>query len=148
MAARSAFPYANFAATRSETAFLELTDTVRSRFLQLRRHEMNYLLYAPAAGADEAAAIRQRYPAYERVSGLVEANVFDWPLANAARPQSEQDLAADHQLVLWLQELDSLIAGLRKTGESILTVSKDLDRDAREKVGAAIGRLQTALFVL
>jgi hypothetical protein len=50
MAALSAFLYANFVEIRAETAFLELTDTVRSKSLQPRRHEKNYLFYAPAAG--------------------------------------------------------------------------------------------------
>jgi len=200
MAALSAFLYANFVEIRAETAFLELTDTVRSKSLQLRRHEKNYLLYAPATAGDEAASIRaylaeldailarvpepgrglaaslgplvreyrqqfgrietlvrviaaesaafrQRSPVYARVSGLLEANFLDKPLADVAYLQSDHDLAADHQLVLWLQELDVLITGLRRTGESILTASKELDRSAREKVDAAIRRSQTALFV-
>jgi two-component system, NtrC family, sensor kinase len=200
MAALSAFLYANFAEISAETAFLELTDTVRSKSLQLRRHEKNYLLYAPAAGTDEAASIRTylgeldaiiaqvpepgrglatslgplvreyrqqfgrietlvtaiaresaafraRSTAYGRVSGLVEANFLDKPLADVAYLRSDHALAADSQLILWLQELDTLITGLRKTGEGILTASKELDRSAREKVDDAIRRSQTALFV-
>jgi signal transduction histidine kinase len=201
MAALSAFLYANFVEVRAETAFLELTDTVRSKSLQLRRHEKNYLLYAPATTGDEAAAIRvylgeldailarvpepgrglaaslgplvaeyrrqfarvealvtaiagesaafrARSTAYARVSGLVEANFLDRPLADVLYLRADHDLAADSQLILWLQELDTLITGLRKTGESILTASKELDASARDKVDAAIRRSQTALFVI
>jgi signal transduction histidine kinase len=200
MAALSAFLYANFVEIRAETAFLELTDTVRSKSLQLRRHEKNYLLYAPdTAGVEaasirsylreldvilsrvpepgrglaaslgplveeyrqqfgrietllgdiaaESAALRARSPAYARVSGLMEANFLDRPLADVAYLRSDHDLAADHRLIIGLRELDTLITALRKTGESILSASKELDRSAREKVDAAISRSQTALFV-
>ena len=58
MAALSVFLYANFVEIRAETAFLEFTDTVRSKSLQLRRHEKNYLLYAPDTAGREATAIR------------------------------------------------------------------------------------------
>jgi signal transduction histidine kinase len=53
----SIYLYANFAEIQRETAFLELTDTIRSKTLQLRRHEKNYFLYAPAAGQEESRAI-------------------------------------------------------------------------------------------
>src|SRR6266498_935379 len=55
----STFLYLNFIEIRKETAFLELTDTIRSKSLQLRRHEKNYFLYAPKKAADESAAIYQ-----------------------------------------------------------------------------------------
>jgi hypothetical protein len=41
----SAFLYLNFVEIKKETVFLELADTIRSRSLQLRRHEKNFLLY-------------------------------------------------------------------------------------------------------
>ena len=41
----SAFLYLNFVEIKNETVFLELADTIRSRSLQLRRHEKNFLLY-------------------------------------------------------------------------------------------------------
>lgn len=37
--------YVNFIGIRKEIRYLELSDTVRSRTLQLRRHEKNFLLY-------------------------------------------------------------------------------------------------------
>lgn len=78
----STFLYLNFLEIRKETAFLELTDTVRSKSLQLRRHEKNYFLYAPEKAADESRAIYQylrelddvlegmRPPARERADSL------------------------------------------------------------------------------
>jgi signal transduction histidine kinase len=52
------FEYLNFAAIKREIRFLELTDTVRSKSLQLRRHEKNFFLYAPRSAAVELKAIR------------------------------------------------------------------------------------------
>jgi signal transduction histidine kinase len=101
-----------------------------------------------AAIAAESAAFRARSPAYARVGDLVEANVLDRPLVDVAYLRADHALAADHQLIRQLEELDALIAGLRKTGEGILTASKELDSRAREKVDAAIGRSRTALLVV
>lgn len=53
----SVFLYLNFIEIKKETAFLELTDTIRSKSLQLRRHEKNYFLYAPAKAEEESKAI-------------------------------------------------------------------------------------------
>jgi signal transduction histidine kinase len=53
------FEYANFVAIRREIRFLELTDSIRSKSLQLRRHEKNFFLYGPDTSAEEAKAIRR-----------------------------------------------------------------------------------------
>jgi signal transduction histidine kinase len=200
LAALSAFLYANFVEIRAETAFLELTDTVRSKSLQLRRHEKNYLLYSPVIMTDEAAqnraylgqleetlgsapgetrglaasllpllreyrgqferietlvaaigaesaAFRRRSPAYARVSSLVEANFLDRPLADVAYLRADHALAADSELLRGLEELETQITGLRRTGEAILVASKALDQSARAKVDAAILRSRNALFL-
>jgi two-component system NtrC family sensor kinase len=55
----SGFLYLNYVEIHKETEFLELTDTIRSKSLQLRRHEKNYFLYAPAEAASETEAIHQ-----------------------------------------------------------------------------------------
>jgi two-component system, NtrC family, sensor kinase len=52
------FEYVNFIAIKKEIRFLELTDTVRSKSLQLRRHEKNFFLYSPRAADEESASIR------------------------------------------------------------------------------------------
>jgi len=51
------FLLVNFVEIKKETTFLELTDTIRSKSLQLRRHEKNYFLYAPSKTTDETKAI-------------------------------------------------------------------------------------------
>lgn len=42
----AAFEYFNFVQIKGEMRFLELSDTIRSKSLQLRRHEKNFFLYA------------------------------------------------------------------------------------------------------
>ena len=39
------FSYINFVEIRKEIRYLELSDTIRSKSLQLRRHEKNFFLY-------------------------------------------------------------------------------------------------------
>jgi hypothetical protein len=39
------YSYVNFIEIRKEIRYLELSDTLRSKTLQLRRHEKNFLLY-------------------------------------------------------------------------------------------------------
>jgi len=53
----SSFLYLNFVEIKKETLFLEMTDTIRSKSLQLRRHEKNYFLYAPEHAEDESTSI-------------------------------------------------------------------------------------------
>lgn len=55
----SALLYLNFIEIRKEMVFLELTATIRSKSLQLRRHEKNYFLYAPSEATEETKAIHQ-----------------------------------------------------------------------------------------
>jgi signal transduction histidine kinase len=58
IAVLAVFDYINFAAIMQEIRFLELTDTIRSKSLQLRRHEKNFFLYSPRSASGEAKAIR------------------------------------------------------------------------------------------
>src|SRR5574342_270957 len=55
----AAFEYANVVQIGKEIRFLELTDTVRSKSLQLRRHEKNFFLYSPSKSAEESSAIHR-----------------------------------------------------------------------------------------
>lgn len=50
------FEYVNFIKIRNEIHLLEVTDTIRSESLQLRRHEKNYFLY-PLKAEEESAAV-------------------------------------------------------------------------------------------
>lgn len=52
----AAFEYVNFIQVRGELRFLEVTDTIRTKALQLRRHEKNFFLY-PAKSEEELLTI-------------------------------------------------------------------------------------------
>src|SRR5208337_4869675 len=55
----SIFEYINFIEIRKEIRFIEFTDTIRSKTLQLRRHEKNFFLYGSQAAGTESASIYQ-----------------------------------------------------------------------------------------
>jgi len=52
--ALAVFEYVNFIEIRKEIRYLEITDTIRSKSLQLRRHEKNFFLYGPSPGESQA----------------------------------------------------------------------------------------------
>jgi signal transduction histidine kinase len=196
----SVFLYLNFIEIKKETVFLELTDTVRSKSLQLRRHEKNFFLYAPVEAHDEEKAIyaylnelddilagmkneqgnrtaaltmliqgyREQFsaietllkavskesdklkrssPAYTKVSRLVESNFLVKPSEVIAYLQQEHALPSGHRFIVWLKYLDMEITALRKTGEGILVVSKELDKTAREKVDSFNHRSRNAILI-
>lgn len=196
----SAFLYLNFIEIKKETIFLEMTDTLRSKSLQLRRHEKNYFLYAPEHAADESREIyaylkelddllnstktpaadrmssmrglvheyrgqfirietlvviisdesnrlKRSSPAYFNISRLIEANFLDKPLEDVTFLAEAFTLPPDHSLLMNLKELNIEIIALRKTGEVLLTSSKELDKDAREKVDGFIRQSRIAILI-
>ncbi len=50
----AAFEYASFIEIRKEIRFLEITDTIRSKSLQVRRHEKNFFIYGPLSEENKA----------------------------------------------------------------------------------------------
>src|SRR5574341_1308998 len=53
----AAFEYLSFVEIRKEIRYLEITDTISRKSLQLRRHEKNYFLYSPENMEEESAAV-------------------------------------------------------------------------------------------
>lgn len=53
----AAFEYLSFVEIRKEIRYLEITDTISRKSLQLRRHEKNYFLYSPENMAEESTAV-------------------------------------------------------------------------------------------
>jgi signal transduction histidine kinase len=194
------FLYLNFVEIKKETTFLELTDSIRSKSLQLRRHEKNFFLYAPAKAETESKAIYQYLDeldkilvsmkttkidrtasldnllleyrrqfgnlerlvktvsteserlkksstAYSKISRLIESNFLDKPLEDVKYLQEVYFLQSDHELISSLKELDIEITALRKTGENILTGSKELDKAARDKVDNFIRISRIAILI-
>ena len=50
------FEYVNFTKIKKEIGHLEVTDTIRSKSLELRRHEKNFFLY-PLKAKTESEAV-------------------------------------------------------------------------------------------
>ncbi len=189
---------ANFIEIRKEIRYLELADSLRSKSLQLRRHEKNFFLYgdlneteqvhayiqdiesvirtAPRYSARNLSAIQAKTEEYGQRFAAIERSVADFQNAFSALKQSHQRAADLFPLIEAtflerpaavsevlgnvflispqdpsrerLADLATEIKALRKNGEELLTISKDLDKSAREKVEHAITLLQTMTLVL
>jgi signal transduction histidine kinase len=204
IAVLAAFEYINVVKIKNEIRFLELTDTIRSKSLQLRRHEKNFFLYSdsPAKASEEVAtihrylgeleeilngrfpaskvsnlpALQERVRAYRRVFDAIETQLDEltsalrtiknghrqqaqfFPLIESAfydRPARAADfleatfgLHPSHAIIVGLRRLDGEINDLRKNGEDILSISKELDRQARENVETGIRTSQIAILVV
>jgi two-component system NtrC family sensor kinase len=193
------FGYASFIEIRKEIRFLELSDTIRSKSLQLRRHEKNFFLYKDTREAETVhgylselgeilgrnnladrlgklpslndmieeygrrfkrieilvqdfqkrfGGLKITHSQYENFFPLIESTVLERPLVNAEILRSAFVLPSDDPIVRILRELDGEINALRKTGEDILVVSKDIDAMARERAERHISSLQTMTFIL
>jgi two-component system NtrC family sensor kinase len=196
----AAFEYVNFIEIKKEIRYLEITDTLSRKSLQLRRHEKNYFLYSPQKADEESAAVhayldelkgmlaqnpridqaeqlslRERINEYERrftvieaearnltpafqkvrtanranghVITLVESTFLERPVQSADFLAKEFLLPRRHPLITGLHELNADIMSLRKTGEDILVLSKDLDKVAREKAETVIRVSQIAILI-
>ena len=191
--------YVNFLEVRKEIRYLELADTVRSKSLQLRRHEKNFFLYGDSKEINEVhtylrdlkTILEQGRKSYntEKFLGLenkideyslrfsrieviyrdflkeftwlkplrkeyssffplIESTFLERPLVNAELIEKIFSLNLSSPVIAGLRELNDEISSLRKNGEEILTLSKDLDKSAREKAERAISLSQTAALVL
>ncbi len=196
----AAFEYINFIELKKEVRYLEVTDTINRKSLQLRRHEKNYFLYSPQKASEESAAVREylselkallaekpgidradnltlrssiaeyerrfttiedsalrltdifektkaSYGKSERSFALVEATFLERPAQSAEFLEKVFFLPRGHALIAGLQELEAEITALRKNGEDILVISKDLDKVARENAETVIRVSQVAILV-
>lgn len=193
------FAYATFVEIRKEIRYLELADTIRSKSLQLRRHEKNFFLYrdpkeigavheymreleeilrqgSPFDNREKLQSLRKiieeykegfdrieimlsefqkefdrlktSYPQYSSFVPLIESTSLEQPLLNAKLLERTFSMRSGDPAILILKGLDSEIGDLRKNGEDLLIISKDLDKSARERVEMSIGLLQNAAFIL
>ncbi|GBE58256.1 sensor protein ZraS [bacterium BMS3Abin01] len=85
--------------------------------------------------------------AYEAAMPLVEATVRDKPAVVATFLQEQLSLADDHPLIVQLKQLDADIGLLRNTGEEIVVISNEFDRDARSNAENGIRQSQVAILV-
>jgi two-component system NtrC family sensor kinase len=200
IAVLAAFEYINFIELKKEVRYLEITDTINRKSLQLRRHEKNYFLYSQLKANAESAAVRaylgelkallmqnpdidkadklalrssmaeyeRRFNAIEfsaqrltsifeetkasygknkKFFSLVEATFLERPAQSADFLEKAFLVAPGHALITGLRELDNDITALRKTGEDIMVISKDLDKVARENAETVIRVSQMAILI-
>ena len=196
--------YVSFLEIRKEIKRLEFTDTIRSKTLQLRRHEKNFFLYGPQKSADEAKSVhdylkqidgiigenlkytkeddsgellrlRALISAYGRRFTLIESEAQGlvvelekekatskdlarlYPLVELTfleRPKDGADylegssLLSSSKIADGLRVLDGEINALRKDGEDLIALSKDLDKSARDSADRAIRVSQAATIVI
>lgn len=197
----AAFEYFSFIKIRKEIRYLEITDTIRSKSLQLRRHEKNFFLYGYPTAYEEAELTHQylieldailgnnlkidetgklynlrelineyghrfnkielslkdlskqleninaSYERYSNLFPLIEFTFSERPGQAAEFLEKVFLLPANHSLIKGLRALDSEINALRKTGEGIIIVSKELDRLARENAENVIHISQVAILI-
>jgi len=192
------FEFINFIEIRKEILNLELTDTIRSKSLQLRRHEKNFFLYPRTKEESEAVhkylqdlhgILNQSHPGkrpdmllsnlktyvkeYEtnfsaielsvddlcneiektktKFPGyfpLVETSMVEYPLQVIALLNKVFMLPPDSEIVKELRDLDVRMRSLRKNGEDILNVSKELDKVARTNVENTIYMSRLAILII
>jgi two-component system NtrC family sensor kinase len=200
IAVLAAFEYLSFTEIKKEIRYLEVTDTISRKSVQLRRHEKNYFLYSPQKAAEESGNVHtylgelktllgenpridqadtqslrnsiadyeNRFKAIEtaaldltfqfdraragsrenaRFLSLVESTFLEQPAQAADFLEKVFHLPRNDRLITGLRNLDQDIAALRKTGEDILILTKDLDKIAREKAETVIRVSQVAILV-
>ncbi|MBI4687536.1 MAG: GHKL domain-containing protein [Nitrospirae bacterium] len=192
------FEYLNFIEIKKEIRYLEITDTIRSKSLQLRRHEKNFFLY-PLQAKEEADAVH-RYidellrivneaelvsrtdnlenlineyavrfnkieKLIEQITGelkkiakphsnfsrflpLIKLTFIEQPLQTAVFLEDAVNLPSNHPIIDGLKHLDTEINILRKSGEDITVISKNLDKVARDNVEKTIYVSQVALLAV
>ncbi len=101
------FEYLNFIEIRQEIQNLEFTDTIRSKSLQLRRHEKNFFLLSSSESSHEWAEI-QRY--LNELNSMLNENKYRGPV--------------------FLKEDGSirLKTVIKKYGETFESIRKDIDQ--------------------
>jgi two-component system NtrC family sensor kinase len=190
--------YVNFINIKKEIMYLEVTDTIRSKSLQLRRHEKNFFLRndieelknvfvylrdlkkllqesrqldnsGALAGLEneildyernfrnievifwdfqrEFGDIKPSHPRYEQFFALIESTFLERPALNADLLQSVFSLDSEDKAVRELRVLDADMSALRKNGEDIVVISRELDKGARAKVDRFIHTSQIAILI-
>jgi len=200
IAVLSTLAFVNFIEVKGEIRHLEVADSIRSKSLQIRRHEKNFFLY-PLQAKEESEAIQKyigelndilsrnaiheksgelkrveglvndyegrlekikhllenaregfsreksSHPYYADFSPLIESSFSEQPLRVAELLKKAFSLPQRHPLIKNLGELDSEILLLRRTGEDIISASRDIDKVAREDVDNIIRISQVALII-
>jgi len=84
----------------------------------------------------------------EKIFSLIEDTFIERPEQSAEYIEQNRLLPHGHMLLAGLRRLDADIRALRKTGEDILFISRDLDKVARERAETVISVSQLAILVI
>jgi two-component system, NtrC family, sensor kinase len=96
----------------------------------------------------EFDALKASHPDHAVFSPLIESTFLEQPSVNARLLEELFSVPAGAPIISHLRDLDNETRALRKNGEEIIIISRELDRSAWKKVEHAIGVLQTATLVL
>lgn len=96
----------------------------------------------------EFARLKPSHPRYSAFFPLIESTILERPSVNAELLRGIFSLRPGDPAIEDLQELNAEISALRKNGEEMLTISKNIDTGARGKVEKALGLSQTAALIL
>jgi two-component system NtrC family sensor kinase len=196
----SVFEFINFIEVKGEVRYLEIADGIRSKSLQIRRHEKNFFLY-PLQAKEESASIqkyigelhdivhengaleksgelksieglvndygarlenikhllrtvlkefeleRKSHPGLVDFFPLIESSFYEQPLVSAQLLEKAFSLPHRHPLITNLGRLDAEIVQLRKTGEDLVSASREIDKVARGSVDSLVRTSQVELIV-
>jgi signal transduction histidine kinase len=91
---------------------------------------------------------RRGHRQYAQFFPLIESAFYERPLQASDFLATVFQLPAQHELIVGLKMLDRDIIELRKTGEDIIAMSRDLDNKARQNAESAIRMSQIAIVVV
>lgn len=200
IAVLSVFEFINFLEVRREISYLEITDSIRSQALQIRRHEKNFFLY-PSQAKEQAEDIQKyitelndiirenetleksgelkkiescvneyssrleeiklligntmdrfakekaAHIEYADFFPLIESSFYEEPLKATVLLKKIFSLPDNHAMIRNLVQLDAEIKLLRKTGEDLISASRDIDKTARDGVENIIRISQIAMII-
>lgn len=135
----------------------DITEDVQSRdaekadalagLLTSYEEQFNEVETGLAEATAELAALETMSSEYDTAAPLVKATIRDKPASVARFLQDQVVLPADHPLVVKLNELDTREESLRRTGEQLILIADDLNKDARANAESGINASQTVILV-
>ncbi len=93
------------------------------------------------------ADLRPKEPSYQFLIPIIEVTFLEHPLQNAELLQRFFEISRQSRHLELLNQLEAYVKDLRRTGERITEISKELDKGARERVQNIINVTKVALLV-
>ncbi len=93
------------------------------------------------------ATLKPKAPSYRYLVPIIEATFMEHPMQNAQLLLLFFDISPGDEHIAGLERLGTEIKDLRKTGEKITEISKELDKGARERVQRIIDVTKVAVVV-